>query len=406
MTIIILLVLIGICAWFIYENVSLKNDNKALQNKLVESKEENARVTAKNENLEENLKQSKKGPDDLKTIFENLANKIFEDKTSKFKTGATEQLNTILNPLKEKIKEFREDIDSKYSNEEKERFSLKEEIKKLTSVHETLDKETKSLTEALKSDPQKQGTWGEIKLERVLELSGLQRGIEYKTQVELEAEDGNKQRPDAIVYLPDKKQIIIDAKVSLKPYWDYLQSDSLDNEELKNNLFSSVKSHIDTLSEKEYHRNTGLNSPYFTVLFFPLEGALSVVMDMNVPNQNTSLLNYAWDKSIIIVTPSNLMATLKVISSMWMLAKQELNAMEIAEQSGNLYDKFVGFIDDLTDIRKHLDKTVESYEKAENKLHTGRGSLVSRSEKIKKLGVKTKKSIPDDWKTDVDQIEE
>ena len=359
----VILILISVLVWgFIFFN---KTNNK-LEKENRELREKNAISETQRTHLEEKIQEDKKLQDSVKSEFKNLANEIFEEKTQRFKKTSKENIENILEPLKTQIEKFEKEVGNKYANEEKERYSLKREIEKLTSVHETLDKETKSLTEALKSDPQKQGSWGEIKLERILELSGLQKGKDYKTQVELEQEDGDKQRPDAIVYLPNNKQIVIDAKVSLKPYWDYLQSDnSSDETTLKNKLFSSVKSHIDNLSSKEYHKHTGLNSPDFTVLFFPLEGALSVVMDMNVPNQNTTLLGYAWGKTnkIVILTPSNLMASLKIISSMWMLAKQELNAKTIAKKSGDLYDKFVGFIQDLENIKHHLDKTQELHMK-------------------------------------------
>ncbi len=398
----VILILISVLVWgFIFFN---KTNNK-LEKENRELREKNAISETQRTHLEEKIQEDKKLQDSVKSEFKNLANEIFEEKTQRFKKTSKENIENILGPLKTQIEKFEKEVGNKYANEEKERYSLKKEVRNLVTTREALAEETKKLTSALKSDIKKQGVWGEIKLERILEHSGLEEGREYILQgkgMGLKSKEGAQQLPDAIVNLPEEKHIIIDSKVSLKSYWDFINGE--DNKEVLENLFSSVRSHIDDLSRKEYQSNSKLTAPEFVVLFFPLEGALSLIMDMNVPNQNKNLLEYAWDKSVVLVTPSNLMATLKTIASLWRHAKLKQTYLEIAKESGNMYDKFVGFLKDLLNIEHHLSKAQDSYESAENKLKTGRGNLISKAKKIKELGATTTKSIPEEFLTDIEHV--
>ena len=370
---------------FYTKNNKLNHINHNLEKELIRLKSE-----------KENLQTSIKFADSLGDKFENLSNKIYKDKTKDFEELSTKHIKNILDPLKSKIEDFKKDVDDKYSDEAKERHSLKEEVKNLITTKQSLEEQTQNLVSALRSDVKKQGVWGEIKLEKILEHSGLEKDKEFTLQgkgMALKTSDGSQQLPDAIVNLPEKKHIVIDSKVSLKSYWDFLNNDGEKDNALKA-LLASVRAHIDDLSEKKYHFNNDLMTPEFVVLFFPLEGALSLIMDMNIPNQNKNLLEYAWDKSVVMVTPSNLMATLKTIASLWKMEKQKQNALQIAEEGGNLYDKFVGFIEDMLKIKKHLTEAKDSFDKAENKLKSGRGNLVNRAEKLKELGAKSTKELP------------
>lgn len=345
-------------------------------------------------------KQVEESQNKMKIEFENLANKIFDEKSNTFKNSSKENLENILNPLKTQIDSFKKDINDKYSNEEKERFSLKREIENLTNLNKAITEETQNLTTALRSEVKKQGGWGEIKLELLLERSGLEKGKEYITQgkgMGLKSESGGTALPDVIVHLPENKHIIVDSKVSLKAYLDFIDGESPEtkNQSL-DSLFNSIKNHIDGLSGKRYEFNEKLFTPEFTFIFFPLEGALSLVIDMEVPRLGQSLMQYAWEKSIVIVTPTTLMATLRTVASIWRFDKQEKNALEIALQGGKLYDKFVGFVGDLENIKKNIDNTGASYDEAMKKLKTGRGNLIDQVERMKTLGAKAKKSLPDD----------
>ena len=369
-------------------------------------------LTSKNEQLEENLLEQKKRFErdqenlDQKHInalkqmeekFKVLSQEIFEEKGLKFKQQSSESLKTILDPLKDQLKGFKENIDQKYNKENAAKEVLKSEIQKLIDVNNLMSQETQNLTTALKGDVKKQGAWGEIKLELILENSGLEKGREYFTQgggMNLKNEDGGTQLPDVIINLPDNKHVVVDSKVSLKSYYEYVEADS---EEKRNTargrLTESIKGHIDGLSGKKYEMNTDLFTPEFVFIFFPLEGALSLVIDQELPRIQKSLMQYAWDKSIVIVTPSTLMATLKTISSIWNIQKQEANALKIAEIGSKLYDKFEGFINDMKDIGKQIDRTQGVYDNAFRKLHIGPGNLIRQAHNMKALGLKTKKEI-------------
>lgn len=362
--------------------------------KIVDLTRELAIQTTINKGLEEKLRTQKEEIDNLQktftTEFENLANKIFEDKSKKFTEQNKTNLENILNPLKENITKFEKKVDDTYKAEASERNSLKGEIKSLVTLNKQISEEANNLAKALKGDSKKQGNWGEIILEKVLERSGLQKGVEYEMQVSFTAEDGKRIQPDVIIHLPDKKHIVIDSKVSLVAYESYVNAQT--EEERERNLqahITSVKNHIKGLSEKNYQALEQLNTPDFVLLFMPIESSFSLAVQAD-----NEIFNFAWEKKIVIVSPSTLLATLRTIASLWKQERQTKNALEIAEEGGKLYDKFVLFVDDLISIGKKMDEAKTNYSEAMKKLHDGTGNLVRRAEKMKTLGAKTTKELP------------
>jgi DNA recombination protein RmuC len=354
-------------------------------------------------NQEQKIKEQKEEIENLHkklTIeFENIANKILDEKSQKFTEQNKSNLDIIINPLKEKIKQFEEKVEKAYSEETKERISLKAEIKHLVELNMKVSSEANNLANALKGDTKKQGNWGEVILEKVLERSGLIKGQEYQTQFSTRNIDGNRIQPDAVVFLPDNKHIIIDSKVSLVAYNAFVNSEN-ENEKQKflKEHINSVKNHVKQLSEKNYQTSTDFNTPDFVLLFMPIESAFSAAIQ-----SDQDLFAYAWDLKIVIVSPSTLLATLRTIASIWKQERQTKNALEIAKQSGALYDKFVGFLEDLDKIGKSIDASKSAYEDALNKLKTGRGNLINRVINIQKLGAQTQKQIPDKFKLDNDE---
>jgi DNA recombination protein RmuC len=321
--------------------------------------------------------------------FENLANKILEEKTKKFTEQNQLNMNEVINPLRDKIKDFQEKVDKVYNAEAAERNTLKGEIKKLVELNHKISEDANNLATALKGDSKKQGNWGEIILEKVLERSGLEKGREYEVQYSLVDTEGARQQPDVVVFLPDNKHIIVDSKVSLVAYEAYVNAKT--DEEKEVNLLKhvvSVKKHIDDLGKKNYQGLQQLNTPDFVLLFMPLESSFSIAIQAD-----NELFNYAWDRKIVIVSPSTLLASLHTIASMWKHEKQNKNVYEIAEESGKLYDKFCGLIEDLITVGKKMSDARLSYEDAMRKIHLGPGNIVKRIENIKKLGAKTTKSL-------------
>lgn len=353
-------------------------------------------------NQEQKIKEQKEQLEELHkkltTEFENIANKILDEKSQKFTDQNKTNLDIILNPLKEKIKNFEEKVEKVYSEETQQRISLKAEIKHLIDLNKQISDEANNLAKALKGDNKKQGNWGEVILEKVLERSGLNKGQEYQTQFSTSNEDGRRIQPDAVIFLPDNKHIIVDSKVSLIAYESFVNAES---EEDKNRFIkehvSSVKNHVKQLSEKCYQSSADFNSPDFVLLFMPIESAFSAAIQ-----GDQDLFAYAWDLKIVIVSPSTLLATLRTIASIWKQERQTKNAIEIARQSGALYDKFVGFLEDMEKIGKSIDTSKNAYDAAMNKLKSGSGNLIKRAADIQKLGAKTQKQIPDKFITDDD----
>lgn len=325
----------------------------------------------------------------FKLEFENIANKVLEEKTEKFTLQNKANLDVILNPLKENIKAFEDKVDKVYKAESDERNILKGVISQLMDQSKQIQEDANNLTKALKGDNKKQGNWGEVILERVLERSGLMKDREYRIQTSLSSSEGSRMQPDVIIDLPDDKHIIIDSKVSLLAYERLITADTDEDKEteLKQHLIS-IKAHIQGLSAKNYHELYQINSPDFVLLFIPIESSFGIAVQ-----KDAELFNYAWDRKVVIVSPSTLLATLRTIASIWKQERQNRNVLEIARLSGSMYDKFVGFLADMEGIGRNIKLSQDAYDKALNKLSTGSGNLSNTSEKIKKLGAKATKQI-------------
>lgn len=321
--------------------------------------------------------------------FENLANKILTEKSEKFTEQNQKNIKNILSPLQEKIQQF----EQKVAESQKENIgihaALREQLLTLQNQNLKITKEAENLTKALKGDSKMQGNWGELVLERVLEKSNLEKDREYTVQQSFTNKDGSKVLPDVIIHLPDGKKMIVDSKVSLTDYERFVNSEEEERDLHLKNHIRSLNKHVDLLSSKKYEDLYDMESPDFVLMFVPIETAFSIAI-----NNDRNLYVKAFEKNIVIVTPSTLLATLRTIDSLWTNEKQRRNAIEIARQAGALYDKFEGFIGDLTRVGKRMDDAKGDYEEAMKKLHTGQGNLISRVEKLKKLGAKAKKSIP------------
>lgn len=323
--------------------------------------------------------------------FENLANKILEEKTVKFTEQNKENLKNILTPLQDKIQLFEKKVEDTHKESIDYHAALRQQILGLREMNEQMSKETLNLTKALKGDSKMQGNWGELVLERVLEKSGLEKGREYEVQQSFVTEEGNRLFPDVVINLPDGKKMIVDSKVTLTAYERYINAeDETEKVQFLKEHLIAIKRHVDQLSEKNYHDLYQMESPDFVLLFIPIESAFALAL-----NEDTSLYNKAFEKNIVIVTPSTLLATLRTIDSMWTNQKQQENAVEIARQAGALYDKFEGFVSDLVKIGKKMDEAKAEYGNAMNKLFDGKGNLINSVEKLKKMGAKAKKALPE-----------
>jgi len=383
-----------------YNTIQSSNEKLSgdLENERNRSEELNTRI-AKAEvefkNLKEKLDTQKSELEDLQkkftTEFENIANKILKQNSQEFTQVNQKNIGEILNPLKEKIQTFEKKVEDTYQKGIKDQTDLRAELKKLYDLNFKISEEANNLTRALKSDSKKQGNWGEFILERVLERSGLVKGQEYETQITTRNEEGELIRPDVIVYLPDKKHIIIDSKVSLVAYEAFVNEEIADNKDgfLKQHI-DSIKTHVKGLSEKSYQNATLFDTPDFVLLFMPIESAFSIAVQNEV-----ELFNFAWEKKIVIVSPTTLLATLKTISSIWKHEKQTQNAIEIARQGGALYDKFYGLVTDMEKMGNQLNTVQKTYDTAKNKLIDGRGNLINQVEKLKKLGAKASQTLPE-----------
>ena len=347
------------------------------------------------DHLLERNKEQKKEVEQLQekftTEFENLANKILEEKSTKFTEQNKENMKNILSPLQDKIQLFEKKVDDTHKESIGFNAALREQILGLREMNIQMSKETINLTKALKGDSKMQGNWGELVLERVLEKSGLEKGREYEVQMSHTADDGSRVFPDVVINLPDGKKMIVDSKVSLTAYEKFIneEDDNLKATYLKEHV-NSIKRHVEQLGNKNYQDLYQIESPDFVLLFIPIEPAFAMAL-----NEDTSLYNKAFEKNIVIVTPATLLATLRTIDSMWTNQKQQENALEIARQAGALYDKFEGFVADLIRIGKKIDESKVEYSGAMNKLVDGKGNLITSVEKLKKMGAKAKKALPE-----------
>lgn len=321
--------------------------------------------------------------------FQNIANKLLDEKSQKFVETNKTNLDILLNPLKENIKAFEEKVDKVYNMEAAERNTLKGVISQLMELNKLISNEAQNLTKALKGDSKKQGNWGEVILERVLERSGLVKDREYRMQVSLTGENGGRLQPDVIVDLPDEKHIVIDSKVSLVAYERLVSCETEEERKMYSKAHvESIRGHVNDLSSKNYHALYQINSPDFVLLFMPIESSFSFAVQIDA-----ELFSFAWEKRVVIVSPSTLLATLRTISSIWKQERQNRNVLEIARLSGTMYDKFVNFINDMESIGKNIKQSQAAYDGAMNKLIEGNGSLSKTADKIKNLGAKATKQL-------------
>jgi DNA recombination protein RmuC len=380
----------------------LTSDNTDLKAALASERQKNEdtlkQLTASLSELDHAKKQLNERAQELEQIqkkltteFENIANSILKVHSAEFTSLNQKNIGDILTPLKDKILTFEKKVEESYEKTLRDQTDLKAELKKLQDLNLKISDEAHNLTQALKGDVKKQGNWGEFVLERVLERSGLTNGREYEREVVDENSDGKQIRPDVIIHLPDKKHLIVDSKVSLVAYERLVNetSDELRAGHLADHL-KSLRSHIKMLSDKHYPTAKNLNSPDFVLLFLPIESSFSIAIQ-----GDQELFNYAWDNKVVIVSPSTLLATLRTIASIWKQENQTKNALEIASLGASLYDKFVNFVQDLEKVGKGLETAQTNYGNALSKLHSGKGNLVRTSEKLKDLGIKTQKALPD-----------
>lgn len=324
----------------------------------------------------------------LEFRLKDISQQIFEEKSKRFREDSLRGMELMLNPFKERMTEFQRKVEEMHLTDTKDRLKLHSEIERIVSTGQKMSQETENLTRALKGDVKLQGNWGELILEKVLEASGLREGEEFTLQgkdMKLKDQDGKHQMPDVIINLPEAKHLIIDSKVSLVSYERYVNDGT---EEDLSSFLDSLHEHIKGLAKKSYHELEKLVTPDYVMLFIPIEGAFTLSMQ-----KDKELFNYAWERSIVIVSPSTLLATLRTVSSLWKQERQNKNAIEIARQAGALFDKFVGVAEDLDQMQSQIRKVGDSFDNLKGKMLTGRGSLASRMENLKDLGAKSTKSL-------------
>lgn len=375
------------------EKVNLENNLNSERQKVIELSSKLSALESDYKNLQTKLSEQKDEIEKLQEKFtkefENLANRIFDDKTKRFSEQSKTNLQEILNPLKERITEFQSKVEETNKESIRGHASLREQLSMLKDMNQQITQEAKNLTEALKGQSKTQGNWGEFILESILEKSGLVKGREYVVQESITGESGKRFQPDVIIKLPENKSIVIDSKVSLVAYEKFISSDDENQKALAlREHINSIRSHIKNLSSKNYQNLYQLESLDFVLMFMPVEPAFALAVQ-----NDPTIFNDAFEMNIVIVSPSTLLATLRTISSIWRQEKQNRNAMEIAKQSGDMLDKFTAFVEDLLTVGKGLISVKDNYDKAMNKLTDGRGNLISRAEKIKELGAKASKSL-------------
>lgn len=372
------------------DNTELKAKINSEQQKVIELNSKLSSLKSDYSNLQAKISELKENEQQLLEKFENLANKIFEEKTTKFSEQSKANLSEILNPFKEKINEFQSKVEETNKDSISRTAALCEQLQSLKDMNQQITQEAKNLTEALRGQSKTQGNWGEFILESILEKSGLVKGREYVVQESITAESGKRFQPDVIIKLPENKSIVIDSKVSLVAYEKLVSNEDEHQRQLAlREHINSIRSHIKNLSSKNYQNLYQLESLDFVLMFMPIEPAFALAVQ-----NDQAIFNDAFEMNIVIVSPSTLLATLRTISSIWRQENQNRNALEIARQSGDMLDKFTAFVEDLLSVGKGLVSAKDNYDKAMNKLVDGRGNLVNRAEKIKKLGAKTSKSLP------------
>jgi DNA recombination protein RmuC len=381
------------------ETLALDRQIQEKDGEMIRLTRELAVATTNHENLKEKLEEQKAEignlQDRFRIEFKNLANEILEEKSKKFTEQNRSNLDQLLKPLGEKIRDFEKKVGDVYDKEAQQRFSLKEEVKRLAELNKKMAEDAENLTRALKGDSKSQGNWGEMILERILERSGLVKDREYIVQPSFQGDDGRRLQPDVVVSYPGNRSVIIDAKVSLTAYEKLTDATSPDLREkyLKEHL-SSVRNHVTELSNKNYLDIYQVQSLDFIMMFLPVEPAYLLAI-----KEDPEIWNYAYDRRILLISPTNLMAALKMIASLWRQEYQNKNALEIARQSGDLLDKFYALLADLNDLGSRLKLTQKSYDDAINKLSEGKGNLIRRAQRIEELGAKTKKNLPDNFES-------
>ena len=383
---------IGVVIGYLFGRVKSGSEmNSAYPELLANKRVLEEKLSSQQQQFESQLKLLQDAKQILTQEFENLANRIFDEKQTKFSAQSKEALEVSLSPLRRDIGDFRKQVESVYDKENADRNKLVGQISELQKQTMQISADAVSLANALRGDNKAQGNWGEFVLEKLLEDSGLTNGREYDTQVALKDEDGRRRNPDVIIHLPEGRDIVIDAKVSPVDYERYFHAeDEATKQQCLNQHLASLKAHIRGLSGKDYESLEGVNSLDFVLIFIPVESAFMLALD-----QAPDMMRDAYDRGIIVVSPSTLMVTLRTIKNLWRYADQNLNAQVIADKAGGLYDQFVLYIEALEDVGRHLDKSREVWDTAHKRLVSGRGNLVRRSEELKKLGAKAKKSIPD-----------
>lgn len=377
--------------------LKLEAEKTSIEEKFNHIQQDLIRTQTEKLSLEQQQKQNSENLEKLESRFqlqfENLANKIFDEKTTKFKSQSTESLNELLNPLRDKLNDFHKKVEDSFGKQANEQFALKEQIKIMIEAKEHLSSQTRDLTNALKGDSKTQGDWGEVVLEKLLEDSGLRKGVDYIVQgagLGMKDSDGKIQKPDVVVNLPDNKHVILDSKVSLTHYERlHSEDDDIARQQHLNDFLSSVKQHVKDLEKRRYQDTDKLGTPDFVLMFMPIESAYMLALQ-----EDRGLHQFAWDKGVAIVCPSTLFSSLKTIHSLWRLVDQNQNAVDIAKQGGALYDKIHGFVVDMERLGGQLKTLENTYDGAMNKLSTGKGNILTRTEKLKTLGAKTSKALP------------
>ncbi len=365
----------------------LKEDYNSLE---IEYAVLNARYTDEMKASSEKLAVLQNAKDELSQEFKLLANKIFEDKSKQFSSSNKEQLELLLKPFREQITNFSKEAREQFEVELKERHLLKDELGRLKLMNETLAQEALNLTNALKGENKTQGNWGELVLANILEQSGLREGVEYELQATLKSDEGKTYRPDVIIHMPQNRDIIVDSKVSLTAYERFVNAQEPQEKAkaLKEHI-ASISSHIKELSAKNYEKLEGINTLDFVLLFMPIEGAFLLALE-----QDGEFFKHAYENNILVVSPSTLLVTLRTIEHIWRTQRQEEHAKKIATEAEAMYDKLVLFVEEMKHIGTYLQKTQDSYDKAMNRLSTGRGNVIKRAQNMKELGLKPKKELP------------